>query len=104
MREIERDVRERLRQQLVEHSGAAYVDEALFEHVEGLLHRAVGREPDGLVLPELLNDDTDWRMNLQLRWASHRPVVGRLILFAKRTFVLPLTRWLFEYSQDNFRR
>jgi hypothetical protein len=31
-------------------------------------------------------------------------VVGRVILFAKRRILLPMTRWLFEYSQENFRR
>jgi len=27
-----------------------------------------------------------------------------VILLVKRHILLPLTRWLFEYSQDNFRR
>jgi hypothetical protein len=39
-----------------------------------------------------------------LRLSSHRHTTGGLILFVKRRLVLPLVRWLFEYSQSNFRR
>jgi hypothetical protein len=40
-----------------------------------------------------------------LNLSTHRPAAsGRLILFAKKKLLLPLTRWLFEYSQENFRR
>jgi hypothetical protein len=56
------------------------------------------------MLPELLDGDTDWRLRTNLELSTHRPAVGRFILFAKRRLVLPLTRWLFEYSQENFRR
>ena len=31
-------------------------------------------------------------------------MVGRFILLVKRRLLLPLTRWLFEYAQENFRR
>jgi hypothetical protein len=37
---------------------------------------------------------------LQLAPADDR----RLVLFLKRRVLLPLTRWLFEYSRDNFER
>jgi hypothetical protein len=30
--------------------------------------------------------------------------VGPLIVFAKRRILLPLTRWLYEYSLENFKR
>ena len=36
--------------------------------------------------------------------STHRPVVGPVVLFAKRRVLLPMMRWLFEYSQENFRR
>jgi hypothetical protein len=40
-----------------------------------------------------------------LNLTTHRPAAtGRFILFAKKKLLLPLTRWLFEYSQENFRR
>ena len=48
--------------------------------------------------------DVDWRLRTHLELSTHRPAVGRAILFAKRRVLLPLTRWLFEYSQENFRR
>ena len=31
-------------------------------------------------------------------------MLGRAIVFAKRRLVLPLTRWLFDYTQANFKR
>lgn len=106
MHDIERDVRSRLRRHLVKRGGAAeYEDEALFDAVHAVLARAVdGRNLDAMLLPELLDSDVEWRMRTNLELSSHRPTVGRAILFAKRRLLLPLTRWLFEYSQENFRR
>jgi len=106
MSEIGRDVRERLRRHLVKKGGAAdYEDEAIFDAVHALLGRAVeGRNLDATLLPELVDGDVDWRLQTHLTLTTHRPTVGRFILFAKKKLLLPMTRWLFEYSQENFRR
>jgi hypothetical protein len=106
MGEIERDVRDRLRRHLVKKGGAAdYQDEAIFDAVHALLSRAVdGRNLDATLLPELVDGDVDWRLQTHLALTTHRPAVGRFILFAKKKLILPVTRWLFEYSQENFRR
>jgi hypothetical protein len=107
MDEIERDVRARLRRHLLKKGGAAdYEDEAIFDAVHALLARAVDeRSADAALLPELIDGDVDWRLQTHLNLSTHRPgAAGRFILFAKRTVLLPLTRWLFEYGQDNFRR
>jgi hypothetical protein len=106
MGEIERDVRSRLRRHLIKRGGAAeYHDEQLFEAVRSVLSRAVDeRNLDATLLPELLDSDVDWRLQTHLSLSTHRPAVGRFILLAKRRVLLPLTRWLFEYSQENFRR
>ena len=107
MGEIERDVRARLRRHLLKKGGAAdYEDQDIFDAVHALLSRAVdGRELDATLLPELVDGDVDWRLQTHLNLTTHRPAAtGRFILFAKRKLLLPLTRWLFEYSQDNFRR
>ena len=107
MGEIERDVRARLRRHLVKKGGAAdYQDEEIFDAVHTLLARAVdGRNLEATLLPELVDGDVDWRLQTHLTLATHRRgMVGRSILFVKRTLVLPMTRWLFEYSQENFRR
>jgi hypothetical protein len=46
-----------------------------------------------------------WQPELSLRLSSHRQgPVASAILFAKRRVLLPLTRWLYEYSLENFRR
>jgi hypothetical protein len=106
MGEIERDVRTRLRRHLIKRGGAAdYQDEQIFEAVRAVLARAVEeRNLDATLLPELLDTDVEWRLQTHLALSTHRPVAGRFILFFKRRVLLPLTRWLFEYSQDNFRR
>jgi hypothetical protein len=107
MGEIERDVRARLRRHLIKRGGAAdYQDEAIFDAVHAVLARAVDeRNLDATLLPELVDGDVDWRLQTHLALTTHRPgLVGRCILLVKNTFLLPMTRWLFEYSQDNFRR
>ena len=57
-----------------------------------------------LLLPELLADEDAWKPAVGLRLSSHRPIVGPLIVFVKRRLVLPLVRWLFEFTEENFRR
>jgi hypothetical protein len=106
MSEIERDVHTRLRRHLLKRGGAAdYEDAELFDAVRAVLARAVDeRNLDATLLPELLDSDVEWRLQTHLALSTHRPGVGRFILLAKRKILLPLTRWLFEYSQDNFRR
>ena len=107
MGDIERDVRARLRRHLLKKGGAAdYQDQAIFDAVHAVLGRAVdGREIEATLLPELVDGDIDWRLQTHLNLSTHRPAAaGRFILFAKRKLLLPLTRWLFEYSQENFRR
>ena len=106
MGEIERDVRARLRRHLIKRGGATdYQDEEIFDAVHALLARAVDeRNLDATLLPELLDSDLEWRLRTHLELTTHRPAVGRFILFAKKRILLPMTRWLFEYSQENFRR
>ena len=105
MKQIESDVRSTIRRRLVKHGMPAYEDEQIFERVRALLqHAADGRDLDVLLLPELLEDDVEWAIDPNLKLSSHRETTGGIILFAKRRILLPLTRWLFEYSQTNFRR
>lgn len=105
MHEIEGDVRSAIRRRLVKQGMAAYDDPQVFDRVHALLQRAAdGRNLDALLLPELLAEDDEWAIDPNLTLASHRQAAGKAILFAKRRILLPLTRWLFEYSQTNFRR
>jgi hypothetical protein len=105
MRQIESDVRSKIRRRLVNHGMPAYDDEQVFERVRTLLqHAADGRDLNVLLLPELLGDEVDFSLEPNLTLSSHRPSAGPIILFFKRRVMLPLTRWLFEYSQDNFKR
>jgi hypothetical protein len=106
MDEIERDVRARLQRHLVKKGAADFQDQAIFDLVHARLSQAVDRhDVDASLLAELVDSDIDWRLQIPLRLGTHRAgPSGRFILFAKRKLLLPLTRWLFEYSQENFRR
>jgi hypothetical protein len=105
MREIEDRVRDDLRRRLLARGGAPeYQDPEVFRSVDRLLRRAADRPAEHALLPEFLGPESDWRIETHLRFASHRPVAGALVLFVKRRILLPLTRWLYEYTVDNFKR
>jgi hypothetical protein len=69
-----------------------------------LLRRAADRPDEHALLPEFLGPESGWRLQTHLRFHSHRAVTGPLVLFAKRRILLPLARWLYEYTVDNFQR
>lgn len=106
MREIEDDLRRERRARLLEKGAPEeYRDAELFAAVERVLRRAIEtRDHDAVLLPELLSDEHDWTLETRLRFNSHRPVIGPIIVFFKRRVLLPLTRWLYEYSLENFQR
>ncbi len=99
-------VRERIREELLRHgASAAFDDAALFAEVETLMRGAVdGASPRALLMPELLGDPDTWRLDTAMRYRSHRGGVGAAIIFVKRRLLMPVVRWLFEYSRDNFER
>jgi hypothetical protein len=99
-------VRERIREELLRHgASAAFDDAALFAEVEALIRGAVdGASPRALLMPELLGDPDTWRLDTAMRYRSHRGRVGAAIIFVKRRLLMPVVRWLFEYSRDNFER
>ncbi len=107
MTELQARVRERLRQHLLDHGAStAFEDPALFAEVERLLQTATrtGDSP-ALILPELLGDPETWRLRTAMRLESHRAgAAGGAIVFVKRRVLMPLFRWMFEYSRDNFER
>ena len=106
MREIEDDVRRARRKRLLARGGAAeYRDPDIYEQVDIVLRRALdARDHRALLVPDFLSSEPDWQLTTHLRFSSHRPVVGPLLLFIKRRVLLPLNRWLYEYSLENFRR
>lgn len=106
MREIEGEVREQRRARLLARGGPDdYRDEDVFAVVEDVLRRAVDhRNLDALLIPELLDGEEGWDLQLPLRFESHRPRLGGVILFVKRRVLRPLMHWLYEYSLENFRR
>ena len=105
MRQIEDQVRDELRRRMLARGGAPeYQDPEVFRSVDRLLRRAADRPADHALLPEFLGPESDWQLQTHLRFTSHRPVSGPLVLFVKRRILLPLTRWLYDYTADNFAR
>lgn len=107
MDDLRARVRERLRQDLLRHGGASEFDDpALFAEVERILHTAVDRgESKALVLPELMGPPESWKLDTALRWPSHRSSgPAAVIRFVKQRLLMPMLRWMFEYSRDNFER
>jgi hypothetical protein len=107
MQELQGRVRERLRTQLLRNGASpAFEDPRLFAEVEALLQTATSvGDTDALLLPELLGDPETWRLQTALRYESHRGAgPASVIIFLKRRVLMPVLRWLFEYSRDNFER
>lgn len=103
MRGIEDDVRRVRRERLIASGGPqGYADPDVYASVDRLLRRAL--EDRALLMPDLLDGDDDLELATHLRLTSHRPLLGPAIVFLKRRAILPLTRWLFEYALENFRR
>lgn len=106
MADVQDRVRGRIRQQLLRHGASpAFDDPQLFADVEAVLRRAADTaSPRTLLLPELLGDPETWRLDTSMRYQSHRAGAGAVIIFVKRRVFMPMFRWLFEYSRDNFER
>src|SRR5262245_1026699 len=106
MTELEDDVRRARRKRLLARGGATdYRDPDLYDKVHVVLRRALDvRDHGALLLPDFLESEGDWQLDLHLRWASHRQgIAGPLLIFIKRRLLLPMFRWLWEYSLENFR-
>jgi hypothetical protein len=106
MRDIEDGLRSERRKRMLARGGPSeFRDPELFAIVDRVLRRAVDeRDPDVLLLNELIGSDPERRLRLPLSFSSHRAGIGPAIVFVKRRVLLPLTRWLYEYSLENFRR
>lgn len=105
MAEVRARVRAEVRTRLARSGVREFEDQAVFLAAEQLLERAIQqRDRQLLLLPELMDDEDDWRVNPSLRLSSHRPIAGGAIVWLKQTLLLPLTRWLYDYSRENFAR
>jgi hypothetical protein len=104
MHDVRTDVRARLRSEISRLDPASpLLEPEMFEEVEELLRTALARRR-ALMSPSLLLDEHEWDLATSLRFSSHRQRTGGLVLFVKRRVLLPLTRWLYEFSRDNFER
>jgi hypothetical protein len=107
MAELQGRAGDELRREVLRHGASpALEDPALFAEVERVLRQAIERrDARALLLPELAGDPARTRLETGLRLSSHRgAVAGRLIVGIKRRVLLPLMRWLFDYSRDNVAR
>ena len=104
MDELHRRVRAHLREEIARtRPDSALLAPGVFDAAETVLRKAIADERP-TVLHELMHGSIDWELQTSLRLTSHRPRSGGFILWVKRHVLLPLTRWLFNYSRDNFAR
>ena len=106
MAELQGRVRERVRADLVRHgASSALEDPALFAEIDEMLRAAIDRsQPAALLLPELLGDPSTWRLETAIKYQTHRGTSGAPIMFVKRRLLMPVLRWFYEFSRDNFER
>lgn len=106
MADLQARVRAQLRERLILRGGSPeFSDRELFDAVEVLFQRGLDtRDRGALLLPEMLSDEEEWRVDAPLRFSSHRRVFGSVVVFFKQHLLLPLTRWLYEYNRDHFER
>lgn len=107
MAELQDRVKARLQADLQRHGASpALSDPAIFADVDALFRQAIDRsQPAALLLPELLGEPDTWRLDTAMRYQSHRGgAAASAIVFIKQRLLMPIHRWLFEYSRDNFER
>jgi len=106
MAELQGRVRERVRADLVRHgASSALEDPVFFAEIDSMLRAAIDRsQPAALLLPELLGDPSTWRLDTAIRYQSHRGAAAGPIVFVKKRLLMPVLRWLYEFSRDNFER
>jgi hypothetical protein len=105
MSDLQGRVRAQVRERLAKGGSPEFADPAVFDEVVRVVSRGVDARDRGvLLLPELLRDEEDWRVDVPLRLTTHRPVLGGLFVFVKQRVLLPLNRWLYEYTREHFRR
>jgi hypothetical protein len=105
--ELQDRVRNRLRLELLQHGASPSLeDQEVFARVEGLLRDATHRTANrALLLHEYLGDPATWRLEPALKLGSHRGAFASSMLIGlKRRVLLPVLRWFFEYTHDNFVR
>lgn len=105
--DVRERIRERLRLELRRHGASPALDDpGVLDAVEALLRRAAEQQHQGaMVLAEILGDPVGWRLETSLTTRSHRGgPAASVLVFLKSRLVLPVVRWLFEYSRDNFQR
>jgi len=106
MAELQGRVRERVRADLVRHgASSALEDPVFFAEIDLMLRAAIDRsQPAALLLPELLGDPSTWRLDTAIRYQSHRGAAAGPIVFVKKRLLMPVLRWFYEFSRDNFER
>jgi hypothetical protein len=105
MADLQTRLRAQLRERLAASGSTEFHEAEIFDAVARVFRRGLdARDRGDLLLPELLPDEEDWRVDTPLRLSTHRPVIGGALLFVKRHLLLPLNRWLYEYTREHFRR
>jgi hypothetical protein len=94
MAELQGRVRERVRAELVRHGAStALEDPKLFAEIDDMLRAAIER-----------SQPSTWRLETAIKYETHRGGAGAPIIFIKRRLLMPVIRWFYEFTRDNFER
>lgn len=98
MREIRRRVGERLGK------GMASDEETLVAIEEVFQNALDARDGEKIHCLNYLGPEEEWTLNKPVVISSHRGAVGKLLVLLKERLLVPMHRWLYEYSRQNFVR
>jgi hypothetical protein len=104
MADLQQRVRAKLRDRLRRRGGDEFDDREVFDAVETLFRRVLELPDEALLLPQMLSDPDAFTLETAIRFKSHRPRIGQALVAIKRRLLLPLTRWLYDFSRLNFER
>ncbi len=107
MAELRADMRGKVRRRLLANGASEDLnDKAIFQAIDELLNQAVNdAKPGALLLPELFDSPTSSKLEIAVSYQTHRGLIGRVFVAPiKRRILVPIFRWLLDFSRNNFNR
>jgi hypothetical protein len=107
MAELRTNMREKIRRRLRANGASEDLnDQAIFQAVDAILNQAVNdAKPGALLLPELFDNPTSSKLEIAVSYQTHRGLIGRVFVRPiKRRILVPIFRWLLDFSRNNFNR
>ncbi len=99
---IMEDIKKSIRERIITSTSA---DADILREIDDTFRHAVSLEnTDNLFLSRYMRYNEDWCIDKPFIHTSHRRFIGPVIVFIKKILITPLTRWLFLYTSERFKR